>query len=220
MAIFFGKNKNKPLLSLSKPSISLQIKKEGEDKLLSVSEFEALFQTQFIPGLDFSDFSLQKKILKLHRQNRLSREQLWWGSYFQKELTHFSLPPIEIRWIDARIGWGVFAVESIPKMTLIGEYGGKVRKRVKADTKNAYCFEYTLAEGYDSPYIIDARDQGGIVRYINHSSTPNLLSKLATYNGVNHIILITKSPISKGVQLLYDYGPNYWAHRPCPDNLN
>lgn len=200
----------------------LNVQKE-EEKLLSIAEFEQLMQILFVPQLTFSDEALLHKItqktLKFHKKNQLSRQQLWLGSYFAKEIAEPNLPPVSIKWIDSQIGWGVFATSPIKKMTFIGEYGGIVRKRRRVDTKNAYCFEYTIAEGRDSPYVIDACDQGGMIRFVNHSSEPNLLCQLATLNGISHVIFVAKETIQAGSQLLYDYGPNYWTYRDEPLDL-
>jgi SET domain-containing protein len=101
-------------------------------------------------------------------------------------------------------------------MQFIAEYTGLLRKRSKADTKNAYCFEYVVAQGFDSGYTIDAQEQGSIARYINHSEKANLNSALATLEGLSHVILYAKEPIAKGTQLCYDYGPDYWSKRTAP----
>ena len=85
--------------------------------------------------------------------------------------------------------------------------------------KNAYCFGYILANDVKTPYTIDAQDIGSIARFINHSETPNLISTLATIDFINHILLITNEPISKGQQLCYNYGEAYWSQRG-KKNLN
>ncbi|MBI3901250.1 MAG: SET domain-containing protein-lysine N-methyltransferase, partial [Chlamydiia bacterium] len=95
----------------------------------------------------------------------------------------------------------------------ISEYGGILRKREKIDQKNSYCFQYALSEDHFLPYNIDARDQGGVARWINHSFHPNLFTTLATCDEITHVILLANEPIPKGAQLLYDYGPDYWASR-------
>lgn len=104
-------------------------------------------------------------------------------------------------------------------MEFIAEYVGKIRKRKKEDKKNSYCFEHIITHGISSAYSIDARDQGNISRYINHSFSPNLESSLATFDHLSHVILFAKKPILAGTQLCYDYGSDYWAKRPPPLNL-
>lgn len=193
---------------------------EKEGRALTLEQFEKLAGAKWVPQLDFEDFhvfsDISQKSLKLHQKGELTREQLWLGRYFQKELSTPLAPDIAIRWINSTLGWGVFALRDFKKMEFIAEYTGKVRKRKKTDVKNAYCFEYVVAQGIPSPYTIDALDQGGLSRYLNHSSTPNLNSSLATFENISHVIFYVKEPIAKGAQLCYDYGPDYWSKRTAP----
>lgn len=184
---------------------------------------EHLTGVKWVPQLDFEDPSillrLTKEGAKLHKKGEMTLEQIWLGRYFQKEILSQKMPDVEVRWIDPILGWGVFALRDFKKMEFIAEYTGKVRKRGRGDTKNSYCFEYIIAPGYKTPYTIDAMEQGGLSRYINHSSTPNLLSALATFDHISHVVLYTKEPIAKGTQLCYDYGPDYWSKRTPPIEL-
>ncbi len=193
---------------------------EKEGNLIALPEFEKLTGAKWRPKLDFEEyktlFSLAKKGAKLHKKGEMTLEQIWLGSYFQKEILADALPDVAIRWIDPYLGWGVFANRNFRKMEFIAEYVGRVRKRKRADKKNAYCFEYVLVQGEKTPYTIDAMDQGALARYINHSPNPNLISGLATFENISHVILYTKEPIAKGTQLCYDYGPDYWSKRLPP----
>lgn len=196
------------------------IEEEGREELLSPEELKELTGAAFIPQLEFSDFSLirdlARRYAKLNKKGELTRQQLWFGSYFKKEILNAPLPDVELRWIHAEIGWGVFARKEIKKMTFISEYTGKVRRKKRSDRKNGYCFEYVVTQGIATPYTIDAQDQGGIARYINHSEEPNLASALATFDSISHVILYASTTIAKGTQLTYDYGPDYWSCRKPP----
>lgn len=202
---------------------SIRVSREGIEELLDVEEFEKATQAAFVPQLDFADWALQadlaKRGEKLQKKEKLTREQLWFGAYYKKEIESLFFPDVVVKWIDPSLGWGIFANRDFKKLEYIAQYSGKVRKRQKVDDKNAYCFEYVHAQGHPTPYIIDARDQGGISRYINHSATPNLLPALATLNQITHVILIASQPIPKGTQLCYDYGPDYWSRRTPPTPL-
>lgn len=193
---------------------------EREGKQLTLEEFQKMTGARWVPGLDFADPSIipevTKAAIKLHKKGEMTLEQLWLGRYFQKEILSHHSPDVAIRWIDTSLGWGVFALRNFKKMEFIAEYSGKLIKRKKNDSKNAYAFEYVVVQGIDTPYTIDAQEQGGVARYINHSATPNLNSSLATLENVSHVILYTKEPVAKGAQLCYDYGPDYWAKRTAP----
>jgi hypothetical protein len=191
--------------------------KNGQTQSIAPEQLGQWTGVPYRPHLEFASRSLVCKLLaksaSLRKQEELSRRQLWIGSYFQKELLTHPIPPISIRWIDDRIGWGLFAEKPFKEMEFIAHYSGLVRKRRKSDASNAYGFEYLLAPGHPTSYLIDAQDQGGLSRYVNHSDTPNLSSELATYNDIAHVILYTSRPIQSGEQLCYDYGPDYWKHR-------
>lgn len=191
---------------------------EKEGKKLSLEEFEKLTSAKWAASLTFPDpeihSTLIKACIKLHKKEELTLEQLWLGKYFQKEILSSHIPDVTIRWIDSVLGWGVFALRNFKKMEFIAEYSGKLMKRQKNQT--AYAFEYLITHSVRSKYTIDATDQGGLSRYINHSFKPNLNSSLATVDHISHVVLYTKEPIAKGTQLCYDYGPDYWSKRAAP----
>lgn len=199
------------------------IEKEGTERVLSKKELESELHFTYIPQLDFMEWSiflkLTSKTAKFHKKGLLDHEQIWLGTYFQKEIASLELPSIRLKWIDSTIGWGIFAEKNLPEMYFVGEYAGLIRKRKKADVKNAYCFEYEIARGESTRYTIDALDQGSMTRFINHSEKPNLACTLATVNALSHVIFYTARPIKKGEQLIYNYGENYWKRRSLPKKL-
>jgi len=202
----------------------IRVQKDGVEPLLTLPQFEVVVGAAFIPHLEFEDEAIlediRKKTDKYHKKGKLSIEQLWLGSYYKNEIQTKILPEVTIRWIDNSIGWGVFAAKAFKEREYIAEYCGKVRKRCRRDEKNAYGFEYAIAPQAPTRYTIDAETQGGIGRLINHSDRPNVLSALATFESVSHVILIANAPIRAGEQLCYDYGPDYWARRTKPKNLD
>lgn len=172
---------------------------------------------RYAPQVEFEDFDLLawivRKSLALQKCRALTERQLWLGTYFQKELLASQLPEVSLRWIDDEIGWGVFAERDFQSMEFIAEYSGLFRRRRRGDDQNAYCFECPLIRGESSRFLIDARDFGGISRYVNHSDAPNLESALATVLGMPHVLLLTSRCIKKGEELRYDYGADYWKRR-------
>jgi SET domain-containing protein len=153
---------------------------------------------------------------KCRQKNLFSQSQNWLGVYFKNEILSDYMPDVTIRWIDNKIGWGVFANRDFKKMQFVAVYSGNLRKKSKKDSKNSYCFEYVIAEGIATSYTIDALDCGGVSRFINHSTNANLSSSVATVSNRSYIILYTKKSIAKGEQLCYDYGPDYWSKRSKP----
>lgn len=190
---------------------------EKEGLFLTLQEFEKLTLVKWQQYQDFSleaFFYLAKKIPKMES----SPSQKWLAAYFHEEIL-LEPPRLSIRWINPDLGWGVFAEERLPEMRYICCYLGLVRRHTKKDHKNSYCFEYPLSLEEPSPFTIDAREQGGVARYLNHSSKPNLTSSLVTIAGLNHILFYTTRAVAKGEQLCYDYGPAYWKKREAPQEL-
>lgn len=196
---------------------------EKEEALLPLEAFEKLTGAKWVPKLDYAILEIlldiQSRVAKIHKKGEMPLEQMWFGKYYQKEILLPATPDVAIRWISPSLGWGVFALRNFKKMEFISEYSGKVRKRVRADEKNAYCFEYIPTHGFNTPYVIDALEQGGLGRYINHSASPNLASSIATFDNVSHVIFHTKEQVAKGTQLCYDYGSDYWSKRTAPISL-
>jgi hypothetical protein len=187
----------------------------------SYSDFEKVFGIGYLPTISFKDKKTQDTIERLC--SRMARKQ--WISAKQKWLGHFYAPAIHgtihldltIAWIDEKTGYGVWTNTDIPALAYIGEYTGMLRKRsFFGRWKNLYCFDYSIAEGKKSGYVIDAQDFGNYTRFINHSSEPNLEPASAYCNGTIHIIIYAKNPIPSGTQLCYDYGEDYWKKREQP----
>jgi hypothetical protein len=108
-------------------------------------------------------------------------------------------------------GWGVFANESIPEGQPIIEYIGELvplrvveeRERLNEESGNygSYVFRLPGDEG-----CIDATQQGGLARYINHSCDPNCEARLIRGTGRrSRIVLYSKRKIDPCEELSYDY---------------
>jgi hypothetical protein len=182
-----------------------------------VDDLSVVTQIPYVPHLAFDSFRTLQHVVRKNRQLKkkklFSTQQMWLGSYFEKEVLEGFLPCLSLRWVSDEIGWGVFAEQDFKATDFIAEYSGIFRRRKKEDSTNAYCFECPFVRGEPSRYLIDAKSQGGISRYINHSDTPNVVSALATVSDLSHIVLCVREPIKKGTELRYDYGAEYWKKR-------
>jgi hypothetical protein len=185
------------------------------DRIVDFDQLQKITGARYIPYLEFDSFHTLKKVA-VRKRIRLTPERLWLSAYFKEELLKGFVPKVSVRWTDDKIGWGLFAERDFQTMEFIAEYSGLVRARSKKDSKNAYCFEYLLIPDEETPYLIDAQDQGGISRYINHHPNPNLSSTFTLIEEIPHVILYTCKSIKKGEQLCFDYGPDYWKKRSPP----
>lgn len=185
---------------------------------MSLSELEEMMGFQWEKSLVFQTPLIEQKVLmsvsKALRKKQITPKEKFLGVNFGEKLSKGLHPDVSIRWVDEKIGYGVFAETDIPSGSFIGEYTGLVRKRKgRPDRSNDYCFEYGIGDWRRNPFIIDARETGNITRFINHSAEPNLESVSVYANECMHIILISITPIQKGAQLSYDYGATYWKKR-------
>ena len=168
-------------------------------------EFEERFEVEFLDELRFDDddfvADIRKRCAKKLKKKALKAENNWRLALFEEEFRKKIVPKLEVKWINHRIGYGVFAKEAIPSLTYVGEYSGVVKKRKWRDAPfNNYVFAYTIARK-KTGYIIDAEKAGGLVRFINHSDYPNVQSHWLIVDRICHIIMHTIQPIPAGGQL-------------------
>jgi hypothetical protein len=188
--------------------------------MITTSEIEEFFKEKkiiYLPHLTFDkdlEPIIRKKCNLAYKKKQLDMSIQWLGKYYGKEFEDKLFPKVYIDWIDQRLGYGVFALEDLPAFTFLGEYTGIMRKRPLLFHKsNDYCFGYEIGIGHKTRYYIDAERAGNVTRFINHGKKTNA-EPLALYrSGLIHIIIRTSKTISKGEQILYDYGETYWAKR-------
>lgn len=199
-------------------------KNKTEPEEFSEQETKKYFGIEYLDHLEFKNYSYLNYVCK-HVKKALSKTDLKWKNHWtccmhESQLIDKTFPLTYVKWIDALIGYGLFAGENIPQYAFIGEYTGVVRKRrAKTDKFNDYIFGYVVAIN-DTPFVIDAKERGNYTRFINHCDEPNLFSTWMISKGICHVILFAKQAIAKDAQLTYDYGPNFWKKRSDPLLLN
>jgi SET domain-containing protein len=110
-------------------------------------------------------------------------------------------------------GWGVFALEAIPKNKRIVDYAGeRITSRESSAREEAY-----LVKGHiwcfklNQRWVIDAAINGNVARFINHGCKPNCYSHI-----VDGVIWIRAArSIRKGEELTYNYNTEGAAEIPC-----
>lgn len=190
--------------------------KVEQNETINIKELEKRFEFTYNDDLKFTKEKVLFSILKKCNRTKFEKEQLWYGYYFEKEITSGFTADVTIKWINSTIEYGLFSNIFIKKGSYIGHYGGEVRKYTKEDAKNPYCFAYQITYDQDTPFTIDARPTGTLCRFINHSYKPNLMPKLAYCNNIVYVILVAHKDIPVGTELTFDYGPKYWERRETP----
>ncbi len=140
------------------------------------------------------------------------------GKHYGPLIHSAFIPKVSVRFVSEEAGYGLFAEEDLPANSYVGEYVGKIRKNNEHGTFNHYLYSYPVLDSIGRNYVIDAT-WGNLLRFANHSFTPNLKPCYAYCFSFYHTIFITLRPIVKGEQLTYNYGKNYWYSRGTPLTL-
>ena len=198
-----------------------QIKKDNSIERVNLEDFEKIFEIKYLPFLKIEDQKLLKKIDKMcvnaGRNGDLTKENIWFGHFYERELKEHFISDVYVKWINEIKEYGLFANKDFKNLSYIGEYTGCVRKYIKKiDDRNPYCFEYSI--GYKkTKYTIDAREEGSVIRFVNHSYEPNVTPINVYSDGKMHLVFRTNRKVLKDEELTYDYGPFYWSRRERPE---
>jgi hypothetical protein len=110
-------------------------------------------------------------------------------------------------------GWGVFALEDIPKNKRIIAYEGErithaeSRRRERRYLRDGHIWCFRL----DNRWVIDANVGGNVARFINHSCTPNCYTQI-----IDGVIWVRAArTIRRGEELTYDYHTDGEGLIPC-----
>jgi SET domain-containing protein len=197
-----------------------KLKKGNKFFLYNKKQFEEFLEIEYAPALNFDSLKIEKKVKKLcikaGKDGLLTKENIWFGCYYEKEIQSHFIPDVYVKWINDVKEYGLFANRDFSLNSFLGEYTGTVRKYKKIiDDKNSYLFEYSI--GYKkTPFTIDARERGSLIRFVNHSFKPNVTPLNVFLDGIMHIIFRTNRIVRKDEELTYDYGPLYWKRREKP----
>ena len=110
-------------------------------------------------------------------------------------------------------GWGVFALQAIPKNTRIIHYAGekirtresRVREARYLERGHIWCFTINHL------WVRDAAVGGNIARFINHACRPNCYSEVIG----DTIWIRAGRTIAPGEELTYNYYTGGTAEIPC-----
>jgi hypothetical protein len=160
------------------------------------------------PELIFQNDTIAKKISKCLARRDL-QEQKELGMCYDEDIVASNDTNLEVRWVSAQVGRGVFTLKGFRPGEFLGEYTGIVKDSKYSFSDNRYNIAY-LRDGRKT-YYIDAQHIGSNMRFVNHSDCPNACGIFVMHRGVLKAIFIAWKNIKKGEQLLFNYGPKYWA---------
>ena len=219
IARLLGKKKCMQILQPETPK-KIKIALKGENLLseYSEAEFEKLFQIRYLPFQYFKDYAFLKEVIGqcpwaikwsfFGSQNRsLSRR-------YQKELSFPYTVDMTIKWVHDEIGYGVYTNKELTLGDYIGEYTGSIRALdPEVADQNPYCMQYPTNHWSGNILMVDALKGGNILRFVNHSDTPNITPVCLVDRGLLRLVFLAGECISKGAHLTVDYGKDYWLKR-------
>ncbi len=187
-------------------------------RLYTKRELEELFDIDYLDYLECANWRvesyLRKQCARARKRGRIEELTIWLGTLHGREVAEGADVDVTIKWIDERMGYGLFTNRKIAAWHYIGEYTGLLRKRslFRRDV-NDYCFQYPREWVATKAFTIDSEKQGNYTRFINHSDTPNVEARSFFHRGIFHIAFRSIQEIAAGSELAYDYGEIYWNRR-------
>lgn len=103
------------------------------------------------------------------------------------------------------MGKGVFANQTIPSESIIGEYLGRLHPPKSLPVHDRYVF---VIPGIGE---VTANQFGNITRFVNHHCDPNVTARLGMYGKRQVVLYAANREIRAGEQLFVDYGSVYFS---------
>ncbi|MCP3923855.1 MAG: SET domain-containing protein [Desulfobacterales bacterium] len=135
---------------------------------------------------------------------------------YEDKILNSEMPPIYIKKVSEKIGYGVFADMKIRKNAFIGEYAGIVQ------LSDPDSYDEENNEGYETDYTwyyldddypdleINGRFVCNEMRFVNHSNNANVDVEHTLIDGQWIIFFKAKRTIKKDEEILISYGEAYW----------
>jgi hypothetical protein len=170
------------VVSLSKGSFEIHLHQLGEYFGFEYSPFlyylhESSLRNYFLWGID-SNASFMHSLDEKKISESLSIGKIHTDVYLQ-----------EIGEINGiNVGYGLFAKISLACDEFIGEYVGVVMESSTAVSSCSYSLNYPSA---DKSYVVNAKEIGNLIRFVNHSPLPNASFQPFIYEGRVHVLCVS-----------------------------
>ena len=108
-------------------------------------------------------------------------------------------------------GWGLITVNGIQKGQLVLEYVGEIiDEKMKRERLDSWSKDHPNDPNFyimqlEHSWYIDAREKGGLSRFINHSCDPNCHLMPVNVSGYMRVAIVASKNIAPGEFLSYDY---------------
>lgn len=207
---------------LSSPPMTRQIKVMRKDSYrlehCTPERFEELFGVVYLPRLIFKDV----QVLRLARSlcplgfrlayYGMERDRLY--DYYLHQIMQCEIADVTVGWVNDFLGYGLYVNTALETGAFIGAYTGVVRPLSQIHPNhNVYCVRYPTTALSRRVLAVDAALYGNEMRFANHSDKPNMSLECLYDRGVLLFFLRANQPISKGTQLTFNYGDEFWRSR-------
>jgi len=159
---------------------------------------------------------LNEEIRSLMISKRLTVKQL---SEIRKTLQEQPVrKDLQVKFINKKIGYGVFATQAMPVNTVIGVYSGQIKTSEEVNQDYAFPFLGINPSAMDSQdedeqegiFWVDASVHGNATRFINHSEDQNCSTfNILDASNIPQVVFVTRDPIKKSEQITINYGSVY-----------
>lgn len=196
----------------------VQFKGSAAVETCPIDTFEKQFHFTYCPFLTFSSYEILRTVAHqcpyILRSHYLAEENYAWGQLYKQAIQRGHMVDVYVKWIDERLGYGLFAATDLPAGTFVGEYTGLVRPLSRRHPDhNGYCLHYPTKWWSWHYFVVDGLHHGNLTRFINHSDQPNLQPLCTIEHRLLHQIFVTKQTVARNMQLTFDYGSDYWQKR-------
>ncbi len=162
---------------------------------------------------------MKKTDFSKYRENPAKYENT--SKIYQPQVTNNELPPVYVKWVSDKIGYGLFAKQDIPAQHLIAEYAGVISHKDKIRNKT-WSWKHPsggkFLDKYPTDMSLNGYNFGNETRFINHGidperGYPNCKTEFAYIDGTWRLLYVTKRYIKKDEEILVSYGITYWRKR-------
>lgn len=196
------------------------VKYENDDGLLEEitwDEFHSKFGVRYTPTLRFENYGALIRVVNncpWFIQSFLGENNRKLGDMYHWEINNGFLTDCYVKKTNDEIGYGLYALKDLSEGFFVGEYTGFVRSISRLHPNlNEYCVHYPTKFFSWNYTVIDALEEGNLLRFANHSDQPNLTPQWVCLNKIMHLIFIANQPIAKGAELTINYGKDFWKKR-------
>lgn len=179
----------------------------------TIGSFLETMGVAYCPVLRFSSMNALENIIKACPNSLKKGEASDLGEGYRDAIFNGKIADVTVVWLGEPLRYCLITNDALKTGDFIGCYSGLLRRMNRfTPTVNAYSALYPVKTVL-STYVIDARFYGNLLRYINHSDTPNLQATWAYDRGLLHLLFFAAKAIPRCSQLTVDYGQNFWKYR-------